>query len=302
MPLAYTSAIYAFEHVAYLQNGQSVLIQSGARDVGLASICYAKAKGADVCAMVETTEQASFLVDEVAMPASHVISAPSLAGLRRAAQMTRNGGFDVIVSTAQGELLRSSLEVLAPLGRLIDVGRVDVQTAPAMSLELLRKNATYCSVDPFIIFDSDPVLGEELMQAVDNYHRKGLIRPIQRVTAPDVAHLSPALGNFSNIIGKLVVSFQNPDSLVRMIPSAPTVNFDSESCYVVTGGLGGLGQPLIRWMGDRGARHLALLSRRDTTSVAGAQKFVESLASRDIRVECFVCDVSKKDQVVRVIQ
>ena len=163
MPLAYTSAIYALDHVAYLKKGQSVLIQSGARDVGLASICYAKAKGADVFATVETTKQASFLIDEVAMPASHVISAPSLAGLRRAAQMTRNGGFDVIVSTAQGELLRSSLEVLAPLGCLIDVGRVDVQTAPAMSLELLRKNATYCSVDPFIIFDSDPVLGEELV-------------------------------------------------------------------------------------------------------------------------------------------
>ena len=55
-------------------------------------------------------------------------------------------------------------------------------------------------------------------------------------------------------------------------------------------------------MGDRGARHLALLSRRGITSVAGAQKLVESLASRDIRVECFVCDVSKKDQVMHVIQ
>ena len=124
---------------------------------------------------------------ELAMPASHVISASSLADLRQAAQTTRNGGFDVIMSTAQGELLRSSLEVLAPLGHLIDVGRVDVQTAPAVSLELLRKNATYCSVDPFIIFDSDLVLGEELMQTADSYYRKGLNRPIQRVTAPDLA-------------------------------------------------------------------------------------------------------------------
>ena len=55
-------------------------------------------------------------------------------------------------------------------------------------------------------------------------------------------------------------------------------------------------------MDDRGARHLALLSRRDITSVARAQKLVESLASRNIHVEYFVCDVSKKDQVMRVIQ
>ncbi|KAL8765511.1 MAG: hypothetical protein Q9209_007445 [Squamulea sp. 1 TL-2023] len=302
MPIAYTTAVYAFDHVAYLKRGQSVLIRSATNDVGLASIRLAKAKGADVFAMVETTQQAGFLVSEVAMPASHVISVPSLQALRRAAQLTCNGGFDVIMSTAQGELVHSFLQVLAPLGHFIDVGQVNVQVDPTMGLQLLQKNATYCSVDPFVIFDSDPVFGEELMHAVDSYYCKGLIGPIERVTAPDVAQLSPALGGFSDTIGKLVASFENPESLVRMIPCAPTVNFDSESCYVITGALGGLGQSLIRWMCDRGARHLALLSRRDVASLAGAQKHVESLTSHDIRIESFVCDVSKKDQVMRVIQ
>lgn len=302
MPLAYMTAIFAFDHVAHLRKGQTVLIQSGADDVGLASIRLAKAKGADVFAMVETPEQASFLVDEVAMPASHVIPASSAASLQRAAETTRKGGFDVILSTAQGELLQSSLQVLAPLGHLIDVGRVDVQNSQAIGLELFQKNATYCSVDSSIILDSDPLLVEELMQAVDNYYRKGLIGPIPKVTAPDVAQLSQVLGDFSGMIGKLVVTFTNPGSLVRMIPPAPALNFDPEACYVITGALGGLGQSLIRWMGDRGARYMALLSRRDITSVPGAQKLVESLASRDIHVKSAVCDVTNKDQVTRVIQ
>ena len=302
MPLAYVTAIYAFDHIAHLKKEQTVLIQSAANDVGLASICFAKAKGADVFAMVETPEQASFLVDEMAIPASHIISSPSAKSLRRAAEMTRKGGFDVIMSTAQGELLHSSLQVLATLGHIIDVGRVGAQNAQAISLELFQKNATYCSVDPSIFLDSDPFLGEELIRAVDSYYRKGLIRPIPRVTAPDVAQLSQALSNFSNMIGKLVVTFMDLDSLVRMIPPAPTVNFDPEACYVITGGLGGLGQSLIRWMGNRGARHMVLLSRRDINSVSGAQKLVESLASRDIDVKGIVCDVSKKDRVKRVIQ
>ena len=302
MPLAYVTAIYAFDHVAHLKKGQTVLIQSAANDVGLASICFAKAKGAEVFAMSETPEQASFLMDVMVIPASHIISSPSAKGLRQAAEMTRKGGFDVIVSTAQGELLHSSLLVLATQGHIIDVGRVDVQNAQAISLELFQKNATYCSVDPSIILDSDPLLGEELMGAVDSYCRKGLIGPIPKVTASDVAQLSQVLGNFPNMIGKLVVTFTNPESLVRMIPSAPTINFDPEACYVITGALGGLGQSLIRWMGDRGARHMVLLSRRDITSVFGAQELIESLASRDIDVKGIVCDVSKKDQVKRVIQ
>ena len=302
MPLAYVTAIYAFDHVAHLKIGQAVLIQSAANDVGLASICFAKAKGADVFAMVETPEQASFLVDEMAIPTSHIISTPSVTSLRRAAEMTRKGGFDVIMSTAQGELLHSSLQVLATLGHIVDVGRVDVQKAQTISLELFQKNATYCSVDPSIILDSDPFLGEELMQAVDSCYRKGLIGPIPRVTAPDVARLSQVLGNFSNLIGKLVVTFTNPESLVRMIPPAPAVTFDPEACYVITGALGGLGQSLIQWMGDRGARYMVLLSRRDITSVIGARKLVESQASRGIDVKGIVCDVTKKDQVKRVIQ
>lgn len=302
MPLAYTTATYAFDYVAHLKKGQSVLIQSGTKDDGLASICLAKAKGADVFAMVDTNEQASFLVDEMAMPASHVIVASSLTALRRGAQTTRKGKFDVIISTAPGELLYLFLQVLAPLGHLIDVTRADPQTATAINLDFLPHNISYCSIDPFIIIDSDPAIGAELMQTVDSYYRTGLIGPIQRITAPDISQLSSAIGNFSKIIGKLVIRFENPESLVRMFPSAPTVQFDLQSYYVITGGLGGLGQSLIRWMSDRGARHLIILSRRDISSVPGAQAFVKSLASRDTHIESIVCDVSRKDQVIRVIQ
>lgn len=242
------------------------------------------------------------MVDVMAIPASHIISSPSATRLRRATEMTRKGGFDVILSTAQGESLRSTLQVLATLGHIIDVGRVDAQNSQAICLELFQKNANYCSVDPSIILDSDPSLGKELMRAVDSYCRKGLIGPIPRVVAPDVAQLSQVLANFSNMIGKLVVTFTNPESLVRMIPPAPTVNFDPEACYVITGALSGLGQTVIRWMGDRGARHMVLLSRRDITSDSGARLLVESQAGRDIDVKGIICDVSNKDQVKRVIQ
>ena len=40
-----------------------MLIEPDAKDIGQASTRLAKAKGVDVLAMVETTEQISFLVD-----------------------------------------------------------------------------------------------------------------------------------------------------------------------------------------------------------------------------------------------
>ena len=38
MPLVYMTAIYAFEHVARLEKGQTVLIQSATGGLGLAAI------------------------------------------------------------------------------------------------------------------------------------------------------------------------------------------------------------------------------------------------------------------------
>ncbi|XXG99911.1 hypothetical protein Hte_006252 [Hypoxylon texense] len=302
MPLAYATSIHALDNVAHLRKGQSVLVQSAAKDVGLAFIHLARAKGAKVFAMVETTEQANFLTDKLALPATHVITESSLIALRHTAQLTGKGKFDVIVSTARGELLYSFLQILAPLGHLIDVNRSEAQAAPAISLDLLPYNASYCSVDPIFILDSDPVLGAELMRAVDIYYRHGVAGPIEKIEAPDVSWLQASIENFSHIIGKLVVSFENPESMVRMIPAPPTARFDPESCYVLVGALGGLGQSLIRWLSDRGARHMALLSRREISGVPGAQELVQSLASRDIHVECFVCDISKIDQVKSVVQ
>ena len=126
-------------------------------------------------------------------------------------------------------------------------------------------------MDPFSIFDLDTQLIAEVMQKVDSYFRKGLIYPIQNIETVDISQLGSAIGRLPSIIGKLVVSFENPKSLVRMMPIAPTVRFDPTAYYVITEALGGLGQSLIRWMGEHGAKPLALLSRRNISSVPRAQ-------------------------------
>ncbi|KAK8024710.1 polyketide synthase [Apiospora arundinis] len=302
MPVAYATAIYALEHVAKLRAGQSILIQSGAHDMGIAAILLAKRKHAHVFATVDSADQASFLVDRLAVPASRIITAPiSAQALRRSAQLiTNNGAFDLVFSTRadNDQTLDSLLRNLAPLGHFIDIGRrpSTAQTGTAR-FGALPSCASYCAIDMWTVLDLQPELGAELMQTVDRYYRSGFIEPIPNIESPDVSQANVAIANLSDLIGKLVVSFERPGSLVRMAPPAPTARFDLKSCYVITGALGGLGQSLLRWMADRGARHLALLSRRDVSRVPGAQKLVDSLARGGIQVECFTCDVSKMDQV-----
>ncbi|PRY74629.1 acyl transferase domain-containing protein [Yoonia maritima] len=47
------------------------------------------------------------------------------------------------------------------------------------------------------------------------------------------------------------------------LPAQTRADFRPDGVFIVTGGLGGLGLATARWLADKGARHIALLSRRD---------------------------------------
>jgi len=302
MPLVYMTAVYAFEHVTRLRKGQKVLIQSATGGLGLAAIQLAQCKGAIVYASVGTPEKAQFLTDHMKIPAERIFSSRSVNDLLTAAAAIPGGGFDVILSTSAGEMLHASVRSLAPLGHLIDVGRTAVGESMTMGLELFQKSANFSSFDLSLVLDQDPALGHDLIEAVDHHYRAGRIAPIHPFTASSVSRLDQTLLGFSKgtHIGKLVVTFE-PDALVRMAPSIPRAKFDSTARFIITGGMGGLGRSIVSWMCSRGARDLIVLSRKGITTKE-AQTLFDSLISRGIKIQVVACDVSKFDDVDRVVQ
>ncbi|KAL9109918.1 MAG: hypothetical protein Q9227_005441 [Pyrenula ochraceoflavens] len=304
MPLVYMTAVYAFEYVTQVRTGQRVLIQSATGGLGLAAIQIAQSKGAEVFATAGTPDKLRFLVETMNIAASHVFSSRNVSALSQTVATTTAGrGFDVILSTGRSDMLSASLKALAPLGHLIDVGRMDVLDAKTIGLELFQKSSNFSSFDLYLVLDNDPVLGGNLMQAVNDRYQKGNITPIRPFTSTDVSQLDKTLLNFSKgtHIGKLIVSFQNPGSLVKMVPAVPAARFDPEARYIVTGGLGALGRSIIKWMCDRGAQDLVVLSRNGADT-AEAEKFIQNLAARNVVVRAVACDVSKLNQVKPIIE
>ncbi|KAF2806012.1 polyketide synthase [Mytilinidion resinicola] len=302
LPVVLMTAVYAFEHLTHLRRGQKVLIQSASGGLGLGAIQLARAKGADVFAMAGSQDKVRFLVEEVGLPGSHVFMGRDTAALSRAVTATSNNGFDVILSTAQGDMLYETAKALAPLGHLIDVGRLDVMDARVIGLELFQKGASFSSFDLVRVVDRDAELGEQLMQAVGEHYRAGRIAPIRPLAVSDISQLDQTLLSFSRgtHLGKLVVTF-NPNSPVRMVAAPPAASFDPEACYIITGGLSGLGRSIIQWMGDRGARDLVVLSRRGA-SAPEAQTLVDAMAERGVRLHPVACDLSSREQVVGAIE
>lgn len=300
MPVVFMTTVYAFEYLARLRRAQKVLVHSASGGVGLGAIQLARAKGADVYAMAGSPEKVRFLVEKVGLPRSHVFMSEP-AELARAVVAT--GGFDVILSTAQGDRLYETIKALAPLGHLVDIGRLDVNNAKSIGLELFQKSASFSSFDLTQVVRSDLELGAELMQAVDKHYRAGHIGPVHPVSVSDISRLDQTLLNFSRgaHVGKLVVSFQNPRTLVRMVPGSPAARFDPDACYVIAGGLSGLGRSIIQWMSSRGAREMVVLSRRGPQTPE-AQTLVDTLSKRGVRVHPVACDLASQERVIEALK
>ncbi|KAI9705765.1 MAG: Type I Iterative PKS [Bogoriella megaspora] len=302
MPLVYMTAVYAFEHVTRLRLGQKVLIQSATGGLGLAAIQVARSRGAEIFVTVGTSEKASFLANTIGIPMDHIFSSRDAEALYRTTKSMKKGGFDVILSTVVGgDLLYQSLEALAPMGHLIDVGRVDVLDSKEMGLDLFQKNANFSSFDLNVVLDNDPELGRQLMETVDELRRAGQIMPVRPVSVSHISDLSQTLHSFSRgkHIGKLVVSFDN-SSPVKLLQQPQIATFDRNARYIVTGGLGGLGRSIVRWMVDRGAQDLLILSRRQTRKMA-VQMLFDDLRARGVCIEIVSCDVIRKEQVLQAI-
>src|SRR3989338_11358170 len=62
-------------------------------------------------------------------------------------QCTNGYGVDIIVNSLSGEALQKSLELLAPFGRFIELGKRDIWGDSKLSMKNLRKNISFIVVD-----------------------------------------------------------------------------------------------------------------------------------------------------------
>lgn len=84
-----------------------------------------------------------------------------------------------------------------------------------------------------------------------------------------------------------------------VLKSRPSFQLDADATYVIAGGFGGIGRATARWMADRNAKHLILLSRSGAQSES-AQKLVGELQKKGVRVEAPSCDVTDLDRLKEV--
>lgn len=76
-------------------------------------------------------------------------------------------------------------------------------------------------------------------------------------------------------------------------PPVPTYTFDPDATYVISGGLGGIGQSIAKLFVKQGARNLILLSRSGAVKQSAMQLVID-LEAYGAQIATPACDVSDK--------
>ncbi|WP_312632084.1 SDR family NAD(P)-dependent oxidoreductase [Streptomyces noursei] len=300
LPVAFLTVHYALHDLARLTAGETVLVHGAAGGVGLAAVQYARLVGATVIATAGSPAKRDLLR---ALGVEHVLDSRTLDFAHQVLGITGGRGVDVVVNSLAGQAIDRGLETLRPGGRFIELGKRDIYANKPLLMRPFSRNIAFFGVDVTALLSDEAGLhtGRRLLAEVAERVADGRYRPLPHTVypAPRVKEAFTLLQH-SRHVGKVVVSLDPQDGpiAVRTRPEPPRL--DPDGSYLVTGGLSGFGAATARWLADRGARHLALVSRRGADSPEAAAVLTD-LAARGVTATPYAADVTDTDAMTEVI-
>jgi NADPH:quinone reductase-like Zn-dependent oxidoreductase/SAM-dependent methyltransferase/acyl carrier protein len=297
LPIAYLTSHYALNYLGRMRAGERVLVHSATGGVGLAAIQLARRAGAQVFGTAGSPEKRDFLRT---LGIEHVMDSRSVEFADEVLAATDGRGVDLVLNSLPGDAIRKGLSALGDYGRFLEIGKRDIYGNGRLGLRPFRKNLAFMAVDLDALMRQRPELLAELFRELMRWFNDGTLSPLPYRAFP-ISNVSGAFRYMAQAkhIGKVVVSLQEAEVAVAP-PQVGEVRLRGDATYLMSGGLGGFGLTVARWLVDRGARHLVLLGRSGA-STAGAQEAVEAMRNDGVQVVVAAADVTDREQVAAVL-
>jgi acyl transferase domain-containing protein/NADPH:quinone reductase-like Zn-dependent oxidoreductase/NAD(P)-dependent dehydrogenase (short-subunit alcohol dehydrogenase family)/acyl carrier protein len=289
IPCVFLTAWYGLVKLARLQKGERVLIHAAAGGVGLAAIQIAQWIGAEIYATVSSEGKRDYLRS---LGVTHLMHSRKLDFTREVLEATHGQGVDVVLNSLAGPAIAAGLEALAPYGRFIEIGKRDIWENTRIGLRPFQKNISMFAVDlAAAVEERRAMVGEMFTEVMDLFDR-GVIQPdpTMSFTASRAAEAFQLMATGGHI-GKIVLKMRDEAAMIRRDKS----RFAPEATYLITGGLGALGLAAAKTLVERGARHLALVSRRPGSEEAS--QAIRRLRESGASVSVWQADVGAASEV-----
>jgi surfactin synthase thioesterase subunit/NAD(P)-dependent dehydrogenase (short-subunit alcohol dehydrogenase family)/acyl carrier protein len=233
------------------------------------------------------------------MGVEHVFDSRSLDFYNQVMEVTAGRGVDIVLNSLTGRFIPQSLKCLAPFGRFVELGKADIYRNSKMNLERLGENISYFVVDVDRLALQKPDLHQQVMNEVVALFERGELQP-QEITEFPVSKLPEAMKFMTRAAyqGKIVLNMQ--DEQVQTLPPRQAT-FRPDRSYLISAGASGFGLEIARWMVERGARHLVLLSRSGCKTDAD-RAAVEAMMEQGVTVLLAQKDVTDSAALTRLME
>ncbi|MFJ7217951.1 SDR family NAD(P)-dependent oxidoreductase [Amycolatopsis sp. NPDC098790] len=295
--LTYVTAWHALHDLAHVGEGETVLVHSAAGGTGLAAVEVARLLGATVIATAGTEAKRRYLREH---GVEHVLDSRTLDFAEQVPVLTAGRGVDVVLNSLTGAAMRASLELLAPTGRFVEIGKRDLYDGARVDLGAFRHGVTYAALDLVLTASARPAVFRAALQRVMAELRSGRLPLLPRTVVP----LPEAVTAFKQLasgdhIGRIALAFPPPGQRLRVHAAARDTVVRPGGAYVVTGGTKGLGLEAARWLARSGAGCVVLGGRGEPAPEAAV--VLRDLAAGGCAVEFVRGDVADPDTARRLV-
>ncbi|MCJ1284085.1 hypothetical protein MMC26_003416 [Xylographa opegraphella] len=321
LPMAFATAIYGLNELARIGSEDVVLITDATGPAGLAAIQMCRVTKSKALIVANCEETRKWLKDSGFPPECVLSEGDELS--THIKHLTEGQGVDVIFGSASArpEDLRECYKGLATFARVIifaenDGSKYDLRCALPQIAGL-----SLFTFDISDLYREKPDILSRLLKRCFQLYRNGDIHTLPMMVG-EISNSEKLISSFSNRLGtdKLVISYE-PSSLVKVststahgpflrkltnhneqvLPPRPSLRFRSDATYLLVGCLGGLGRSLTSWMVERGAKHIAFMSRSGAESPSAAT-LVAGLKQLGVEVTILRSDVTSKKDVETAIE
>jgi len=293
IPSAFATAHYALNHVGRMRAGDKVFIHVATGGVGTAAVQLAQAAGAEIFATAGNPAKRRRL-KELGVP--HVMDSRSLKFADDVTRITKGEGVDILLNSLPGDYIAKGLEIMAPYGRFLEIGKRDVYEDAPVGMKALRRNVSLSVLDLAAMGEERPDLLAQMFRELGEMLDSQALSPLPYTEFP-ISQIGDAIRYMSQAkhVGKVVVTLEEEEFHVRRDMNRP-VRLSADASYLITGGTGGFSLAIADWLSKAGAGHLVLASRSGRTNAAG-DRFVEKLRARGTEVTVAALDVTDYDAV-----
>ena len=220
IPIIYCTAYHGLFDIGRLQKGESVLIHAAAGGVGQAAIMMAQWAGAEVFVTVGSAEKKDLVMNTYKIPDDHIFASRDTTFEQGILAATHGKGVNVVLNSTAGEQLRLSFNLLAPLGRFIEIGKRDIELNTRLEMNNFSKATTFAAVDLNVLAKLHPPSIQTLLTKVFALLTAGDIQPVTPVTTYTVSEVEKALRQMQSgkHMGKIVIETHDTDMVNVRLP------------------------------------------------------------------------------------